>query len=215
MSKQTLTRAYLSIVGTLVLAGAVAAVALARGSQAPTLGSASNATLATHVVVSSQGRTLYALTPETSRRLLCRSAACLHAWPPLTVASARIRPRAAAGVHGQLGLVRRSAHSFQVTLRGMPLYRFSGDRGSDESNGQAIKSFGGTWHAVTASGTAAAPPMQPTSTGSTPAPYSGAAPQAPSAPAPPSTPTQPVATPPTTTSTTPTTTPTYTYPAGY
>jgi predicted lipoprotein with Yx(FWY)xxD motif len=212
MLKQTVTRIYGVLVAVLVLAGAVVAVALASGSQSPAVRSASNATLKTNVVVSPQGRTLYALSPETSRHLLCKSTACLHLWPPLTVSFATAKLKSGAGVQGRLGLVRRGKNSYQVTLRGMPLYRFAGDRGRDESNGQGIESFGGRWHAVTAPSGAAAQPMQPSTTPSTPAPT----PYATSAPMPsaPTTTTQTTtqstqATPPPTTTTT---TPTYTYP---
>jgi len=211
MSRHTLTRTSTTIAGALLLAGALAAIAVASGSQAPAVRSASNARLATKVVVNARGRTLYALTPETSRRLLCKSAACLGVWPALTVASNRIMPKAGAGVEGRLGLVRRGAHSFQVTLRGMPLYRFSGDRGPDGSNGDGIHSFGGTWHAVRASSAPAPMSMQPSSTGSAPAPY--AAGPSPASSTPTTTQAPPTTTGTTTSPTTTTpTTPTYTYP---
>jgi predicted lipoprotein with Yx(FWY)xxD motif len=212
MFKHTLTRIYGALVVALVLTVAVVAVALATGTQSATVRSASNATLKTNVVVSPRGRTLYALSPETSRHLLCKSSACLHLWPALTVSSATVKPKAGAGVQGRLGLVRRGPRSFQVTLRGMPLYRFAGDRGRDESHGQGIESFGGRWHAVTASSAAPAQPMQPSSTGTSPAPsptpYATSTPM-PNAPAT-TTSTQTTPTPPPTTTTT--TTPTYTYP---
>jgi predicted lipoprotein with Yx(FWY)xxD motif len=212
MFKHTLTRIYGALVVALVLTGAVVAVALATGSQSATVRSASNATLKTNVVVTPHGRTLYALSPETSRHLLCKTRACFGFWPPLTVSSATAKPKAGRGVQGRLGLVRRGPRSFQVTLRGMPLYRFSGDRGRDEAHGQGIESFGGRWHAVTASSAAPAQPMQPSSTGTspTPAPTPAPTPYATSTPMPSApattTSTQPTPPPPTTT------TPTYTYP---
>lgn len=212
MFKHTLTRIYGALFVALVLTGAVVAVALATGSQSATVRSASNATLKTNVVVTPQGRTLYALSPETSRHLLCKTKACFGFWPPLTVSSATAKLKGGPGVQGRLGLVRRGPRSFQVTLRGMPLYRFSGDRGRDEAHGQGIESFGGRWHAVTASSAAPAQPMQPSSTGTSPTPaptpYATSTPM-PSAPATTtSTQTTPTPPPPTTT----TTTPTYTYP---
>jgi predicted lipoprotein with Yx(FWY)xxD motif len=211
MFKQTLTRIYGAFVVVLVLAGAIVAVAMASGSQSPTIRSASNATLKTNVVVNLQGRTLYALSPETSRHLLCRTKACFGFWPPLTVSSATTNLKAGPGVQGRLGLVRRASKSFQVTLRGMPLYRFAGDHGRDEDHGQGIESFGGRWHAVTASSVAPAQPMQPSTTPAAPAPepYATSTPM-PSAPATTTTQTTPATTPPPTTTTT--TTPTYTYP---
>jgi Secreted repeat of unknown function len=39
-----------------------------------------------------------------------------------------------------------------VVLNGQPLYRFAEDHAKDEANGQNIKSFGGTWHALGTSG---------------------------------------------------------------
>jgi hypothetical protein len=40
----------------------------------------------------------------------------------------------------------------QVTADGAPLYYFSGDSAAGQVNGQGIKSFGGVWYAVQASG---------------------------------------------------------------
>jgi predicted lipoprotein with Yx(FWY)xxD motif len=190
-----------------LLAGAViAAVAFAEGSQKPALAAAENAKLGTQVVVNAQGRTLYALSPETSRRLLCKSDECLQNWPPLTVSSDEVKLKAGAGVQGRLGLIRRGKDRFQVTLRGMPLYRFSGDHGRDESNGDGIESFGGTWHAATSASGAKVQPTQPSTTETATAPYTAPS-QAPDASTPSAQPT------PTTPTTTTTTTPTYTYPA--
>ena len=212
MFRQTVTRIYGVLVAVFVLAGAVVAVALASGSQLPTVRSASNATLKTNVVVNLQGRTLYALSPETSKHLLCKTKACFGFWPPLTVSSAATKLKVGSAVQGRLGLVRRGSKSFQVTLRGMPLYRFAGDHGRDEAHGQGIESFGGRWHAVTASSAAAPQPMQPSSTGTSPTPaptpYATSTPM-PSAPAS-TTSTQTMPTPPSPPTTT--TTPTYTYP---
>jgi predicted lipoprotein with Yx(FWY)xxD motif len=141
----------------LALVASVAAVALAAGGTA-TVGSASSSKLGEQIAVDAHGRTLYALSPETTRHLLCTSSECLKAWPPLTVSSHNARLTAGTGVHGRLGILRRSDGMFQVTLRGLPLYRFAGDRARGAVNGQGLKSFGGTWHAVTA---AAATGMAP------------------------------------------------------
>jgi predicted lipoprotein with Yx(FWY)xxD motif len=194
-----------------LVAGSLAASALATTS-ALTLGSVPNATLGKPVVVSPQGRTLYALSPETSKHLLCKSAECFKAWPPLTVKSSKVKLKAASGVQGHLGILRRSNGTLQVTLRGEPLYRFSGDSGKGQDHGQGIESFGGKWHAVTASSSEATstpttpPSMQPE------APSYSAPSYPASTPAPPSTePSPPVTTTPTTPTTTPTPPP-YTYP---
>jgi hypothetical protein len=124
----------------------------------------------------------------------------------VTVKSSKVKLKAASGVQGHLGILRRSNGTLQLTLRGEPLYRFSGDSGKGQAHGQGIESFGGKWHAVTASSSEATsapttppPSMQPEAPSypaSTPAPSS-------------SEPSPPAPTTPTTTTPTP---PPYTYP---
>ncbi len=159
-----------------VAAITVAATALAAGSSL-TLSSNSNSMLGKPVVINPQGRTLYKLSPETSKHLLCKSKECLTNWPPLTVKSAKTKLKAGSGVKGKLGLLHRSNGTLQVTLNGLPLYRYSGDSAKGDVNGEGIESFGGTWHAVTASSgsNTSAPTMPGTTTTTTtspePAPY--------------------------------------------
>jgi predicted lipoprotein with Yx(FWY)xxD motif len=193
---------------TAVLIGSLTATALAT-STALTLGSASNATLGKSLVVSSQGRTLYALSPETSKHLLCKNSKCFSHWPPLTVESGKTKLEDGAGVQGRLAILKRSNGMLQVTLRGLPLYRYSGDHAKGQANGEGLESFGGKWHAVTASSNeAASKPVAPPSM----------SPETPSYPA--STPTTPSAQPSLSTPTTSTPTtpppampPPYVYPA--
>jgi predicted lipoprotein with Yx(FWY)xxD motif len=193
----------------LVFAGSLVALALAVGGST-TVSSAPNAKLGEQLVVDAQGRTLYALSPETAHHLLCKSSECLKFWPPLTVRSHNTKLIARSGVHGRLALLRRPNGTFQVTLSGLPLYRYSGDHASGEANGQHIHSFGGTWHVISATGGAspATPPTPttPTTPGYTAPEYGTTTPT----PAPSTTPTY---TAPATTPTTPSyTTPTYTTP---
>jgi predicted lipoprotein with Yx(FWY)xxD motif len=133
--------------------------------------------------VNAQGRTLYALSPETTTHLLCKSSQCLAFWPPLTVPSRTTKLKAGSGVHGRLGVLRRSNGVLQVTLRGLPLYRFARDRGKNEANGQGIQSFGGTWRAVGASAGSASPPPPPMSPPPSPPPGYGS-PSPPASPPP-------------------------------
>jgi predicted lipoprotein with Yx(FWY)xxD motif len=170
----------------LALGAAFAAMALA--SSPATVGSASSTALGERVLVNAKGRTLYVLTPETSRHLLCTSSECLKFWPPLTVPSRGTKLVRGAGVHGRLGILQRKNGVLQVTLNGLPLYRFAEDRASGEVNGQNFKGFGGIWHVLGVSGA-------PSST----APVSASAPAA-------STPTTSTSTTTTPTMTTPTTT---------
>jgi predicted lipoprotein with Yx(FWY)xxD motif len=162
-------RIALATAATTFAAGSLAAFALA--ATTTTVSSATSSALGAKVAVNAKGRTLYALSGESTHHLLCKSHECFEAWPPLTVSSKSAHLKAGAGLHGHLALIKRSSSSWQVTLNGIPLYRFSGDSGRAEDNGQGIESFGGTWHAVLATGKAstkastsspgAAPPMSP------------------------------------------------------
>jgi predicted lipoprotein with Yx(FWY)xxD motif len=186
---------------TVAVVAVFAAMALAMGSATPTVGSASNAKFSGKIVVDAHGRTLYALSPETAHRLLCKSNECLKVWPPLTVRSDKTKLVAGSGVHGHLGILRRSDGIFQVTLGGLPLYHFSGDSAKGAANGENIKSFGGTWHAIAAA-TGMAPALatietRPTATTPTPTTPTTTTP----------TTTTPTTTTPTLTTTTPTPTP--------
>jgi len=138
------------LVGLAVLAAVASFAAVAFGSGTVTVTSATNSTLGTQIVVNAQGRTLYALSPETTKHLLCKTSECLKFWPPLTVPSTKTKLKAAGGVEGHLGILYRKGGVLQVTLRGLPLYRFAKDRAKGEANGEDVESFGGTWHAVTA-----------------------------------------------------------------
>jgi predicted lipoprotein with Yx(FWY)xxD motif len=171
-------RAWLGM-GALVAVGLVTLAATALGaSTSLTLTSASNSALGKRVVVNPQGRTLYTLSPETSRHLLCKSRACMTIWPPLTVKSAKTKLKAGSGVKGTLAILRRSNGTLQVTLNGRPLYRYAGDSAKGQANGEGIESFGGIWHAVKATGSSStSAPMAPSATTtpstttSEPAPY--------------------------------------------
>jgi predicted lipoprotein with Yx(FWY)xxD motif len=156
----------------IVLVVLVATAFASSAPSSPTLSSNANSMLGKPVVVNAQGRTLYKLTPETSRHLLCKSRECLTNWPPLTVKSAKTKLKAGSGVSGKLGLLHRSNGTLQVTLNGLPLYRYSGDSAKGDVNGEGIESFGGKWHAVTASSGASASPTMPATTPTTTSPES-------------------------------------------
>jgi predicted lipoprotein with Yx(FWY)xxD motif len=155
-----------ALAATLVFAGSLAAVALAAGPSV-TIGSASNSTLG-QITINSAGRTLYTLSGETTHHLKCTTSECFKFWPPVEVPSRTTKLKAGPGVSGHLGILRRSNGVLQVTLRGLPLYRFSKDHAKGETNGQDVKSFGGTWHAMPAGNEASTPapsaPSSPTPT---------------------------------------------------
>ena len=133
-----------------LLAGLFTGLAFANASHTTTLKAAHNATIGKTIVVDSTGRTVYELKGETRHHLLCTSKMCLQFWPPVTVRSAQTKLSNAAGIKGKLGILHRD-HFFQVTLGGLPLYRFKLDTAKGQAKGQGIVIFGGTWHVVTAS----------------------------------------------------------------
>jgi predicted lipoprotein with Yx(FWY)xxD motif len=180
-----LSRLSYALIAALVLAVAVAGAALAGAPT--TVKTSANAKLKETVVVNPAGHTLYALSPETTHHLLCSEAYCLEIWPPLLLPHGA-KLRAAHGVQGKLGLLRRHGGKMQVTLRGKPLYRFEEDHKPGEAHGEGLESFGGTWHAVTASATVTAPTTPMTPATSTPAPAPTATPAPSPAPAPAPTP---------------------------
>ncbi len=157
-----------ALLAAVVLAVGVAGAALAGAP--PAVKTSANAKLKETVVVNPAGRTLYALSPETTHHLLCREAYCLEIWPPLLLPHGA-KLVAGRGVQGKLGLLRRPGGKMQITLRGKPLYRFTEDHKAGDAHGEGLETFGGIWHAVTA---AAAP--APASTPMTPTPAPAPAP---------------------------------------
>ncbi|MCW3026965.1 MAG: hypothetical protein JWN81_176 [Solirubrobacterales bacterium] len=150
---------------------ALGSAALALAAAAVTIGTASNSRLGQRVAVNASGRTLYTLSGESVHHLLCKSSECLKVWPPVRLSPSSAKLKAGSGLQGRLGTLRRSGGIVQVTLRGRPLYRFAGDSGKGQANGEGIVSFGGTWHAARAS-TNAAPSAPVTPTMPSPAPPS-------------------------------------------
>lgn len=139
------------------LVAAWAATAAPVGAIAPTVRAAHNVTLNRTIVVSATGRSLYHRIGEHTGHVLCGTV-CSRVWPPLTVASASTRLARGAGVTGVLGKFRRPDGRWQVTLRGLPLYRFAGDHAAGQAHGQGVA---GIWFAVSAWTGSSAPPQSP------------------------------------------------------
>jgi predicted lipoprotein with Yx(FWY)xxD motif len=108
------------------------------------------------------GSTVYTLLSAQGTPIPC-TGQCLSAWPPVA-ATAGSSAHAGSGVSATLAV---DPSVMQVTADGAPLYYFSGDSAAGQVNGQGIKSFGGTWYAVQASGkplTSAAAAVAPATT---------------------------------------------------
>jgi len=74
--------------------------------------------------------------------------ACAGVWPPVTG-----KPQAAAGAMGaDLGTITRSDGITQVTYKGHPLYTYVRDKDDGDAYGEAIKSFGAEWYALSPAG---------------------------------------------------------------
>jgi predicted lipoprotein with Yx(FWY)xxD motif len=125
--------------------------------------SASNPKLGGTVLVDAKGLTLYSLSAEHAGKFICTSAACVHLWHPLTVASG-IKP---SGKVGSLGVVKRPNGIEQVTYKGMPLYTFAQDSAPGQANGQGFKDVG-IWKAVEMSGSAKSSTAAASSSSATP-----------------------------------------------
>jgi predicted lipoprotein with Yx(FWY)xxD motif len=101
------------------------------------------------VLVNSQGRTLYLFKKDVGTKSSCYGA-CAQNWPPLHSTG---KPTAGSGADASLlGTSMRSDGKPQVTYNGHPLYLFSGDSNSGDTNGEGISAFGGIWYALSATG---------------------------------------------------------------
>jgi predicted lipoprotein with Yx(FWY)xxD motif len=155
---------------TLTALAATAAVAVA--ATKPTVKAVKNTAVGKTIVVDGRkGMTLYHLSGDSKSHLLCKSTTCLGFWPPLTVKSAHTTLVKGPGITGKLALFKRHDGTFQVTLRGLPLYRFAGDSAKGQAHGEGIQSFGGTWHVVTAKPSSGATAPAPAPTPTNPYPY--------------------------------------------
>jgi predicted lipoprotein with Yx(FWY)xxD motif len=102
-------------------------------------------------VATSGGFAVYDLTGDSKQHAECTTSnSCQMFWPPVKVSSAKQLSKAP-GIKGKLGVWRHDGLN-QVTLNGHPLYRFAGDSSKRKATGEGIKSFGGTWHVIKASG---------------------------------------------------------------
>jgi predicted lipoprotein with Yx(FWY)xxD motif len=148
----------------------VVVVALASGLGAPaaagpsavTVSRSSNIMLGT-ILVTAGGRTLYHYAADKGRVVAC-TGSCAVRWPPLLL-TGQTKPIAGPGVFPSLlGTITRPDGHVQVTYRGLPLYRFSGDVQAGDVNGQGL---GRTWHALRPSGLVVTTVVSGSSDGST------------------------------------------------
>jgi predicted lipoprotein with Yx(FWY)xxD motif len=107
-------------------------------------------------------RTLYLLSIEKGAKLHCVAKTCRTQWLPLLVPTATRSIAVAGTVKGKIGFVARSKTQKQVTVNTYPVYAFKGDKGPNQSNGEAVAADGGTWSMLRAAAkSAAATPVAP------------------------------------------------------
>src|SRR5258705_277073 len=99
-----------------------------------------------------KGFAVYSFARATMTKSDCNGA-CAPAWPPV-----KGPVTAGAGLTGKLGTIKRSDGSAQATYDGHPLYTFVKDTVPGTDTGNGVNAFGGLWHALTASGSAAPAP---------------------------------------------------------
>ena len=101
------------------------------------------------ILVDSHGRTLYLWAHDKHHKSTCYGA-CSAYWPALTTKG---KPKAIGGAQrALLGTTQRKDGRLQVTYRGHPLYRFSGDTKKGLTSGQGLDDFGGKWWVVSPAG---------------------------------------------------------------
>jgi predicted lipoprotein with Yx(FWY)xxD motif len=105
------------------------------------------------VLTNSGGMTLYRFTPDGTGKSVC-TGSCSSIWPPVTVPSGTTHVASGTGISAaDLGTITRSDGTIQVTYKGMPLYRYTGDSKAGDVNGQG---FDGIWFSIPAASTTSA-----------------------------------------------------------
>ena len=139
----------------LTISVVTAALSLTFGLSVASASSSSTTKVATanstlgRILVDSHGRTLYLFASDKNGKSAC-SGACAAYWPPLIASG---KPHAIAGAKASLlGTTRRADGRLQVTYRHHPLYRYAGDGGKGQTNGQGLNESGGLWWVLSPAG---------------------------------------------------------------
>ena len=175
MSGSTFTIRLLGATATLMLVAACGSnsVSPVSSNKAATPGSGASATTSAAalgvaktalgpVLVDSKGFTVYLLTADSPGHSTC-SATCLQYWP-LVAAPAGSSMPSVAGISAALKTTTAMSGASMVTAGGWPLYTFVKDKSPGDVTGQGVKTFGGTWYAVSPSGSAVRTAATPATT---------------------------------------------------
>jgi predicted lipoprotein with Yx(FWY)xxD motif len=106
------------------------------------------------VVVDGKGRTVYILTSSTTKNVPCtEDSGCTNLWPDLPLPDGVSAAKAGTGIKASLlGTKKSSDGETYPTYNRWLVYEYTGDSGPGQAKGQGIKSFGGTWYVLNASG---------------------------------------------------------------
>jgi predicted lipoprotein with Yx(FWY)xxD motif len=101
------------------------------------------------IIVDGSGRTLYAFTADRPKDPTCYDV-CADTWLPVL---AKGNPAGGIGIDAAAAATApRRDGTNQVTYKGHPLYRYAGDKGDRDADGQGLDLFGGEWHVLTKDG---------------------------------------------------------------
>jgi len=101
------------------------------------------------VLVDQRGHTLYLLTADRPQHSTCNSQ-CLQYWPPVAVP--KPMQHKLPGITARIGSTRLVSGGRTLTANGWPLYTFVKDAKPGDVTGQRVRTFGGTWYAVSPTG---------------------------------------------------------------
>jgi predicted lipoprotein with Yx(FWY)xxD motif len=104
-----------------------------------------------NVIVDSSGFTLYHFSKDTGKQNMClKTSECSTTWPALETSG---QPTVGPGLKASLvSTIALPGGKRQVTYAGHPLYRYAAATERGEASYAGIRQFGGTWFALSASG---------------------------------------------------------------
>lgn len=106
-----------------------------------------HAKLGTILATGPKKLTVYLFESDKGSTSSC-SGPCATVWPPVTG-----KPQASGGaLASDLGTIRRSDQTTQVTYKGHPLYLYASDKDAGDVYGQGLKQFGAGWYVLKPSG---------------------------------------------------------------
>lgn len=101
------------------------------------------------ILVDGKGMTVYMFAADKDGKSAC-TGSCAVYWPP--VPAPATLPSSLDGVTARLGSITRDDGSKQLTVAGMPVYTYAGDKAPGTTSGQGTNLSGGLWWVLSPSG---------------------------------------------------------------